>query len=282
MAKKKRIKKRPFAGQIAIVCGGSMGIGKETAREILLMGGSVCLIARHPEPLQRAAEEISAAKKDASQFVQTIVCDATDEEKLQPLLAAFVEQRGVPDYLINCVGQARPQCVQDLTLDDFRQRMELNYYGQLVPILILLPYFMEARKGTIANVSSMMGYFGIMGYTAYAPTKFALAGLSEALRHELKPYNISLSVLYPPDTDTPGLQKESEVRPAACAQIAGSVDLLSAQEVAEAFVEGILKKQFTILPGEAGWVWRLNRFAPWLVRRILDRKYARIHQQQNN
>lgn len=275
MAKQERIKERPFTDKIAIVCGGSMGIGKETAREIVLLGGSVCLVARHPEPLENTARELEAIKRDQAQFVETIVCDATDEEKLKPLLAAFVAQRGVPDYLINSVGYARPKYVQDLTLDDFRQRMEVNYFGQLVPIHILLPYFIEARKGHIANVSSMAGFNGIMGYAAYAPTKFALAGLSEVLRHELKPYNIDCSVIYPPDTDTPGLQKENEVRPAECAMIAGSVDMLSAQEVAEVFVEGLLKKQFTILPGEAGWVWRLNRFAPWFLRWALDWKYKR-------
>ncbi len=148
MAKEKGIKERPFAGRIALVCGGSLGIGKETAHEIVRLGGSVCLVARHAEPLQKAVEEIAAAKREPSQFVQAIRCDATDEARLEPLLADFVAQRGVPDYLINCVGQARPGCVQDLTTADFRQRMEINYFGQLVPILILLPYFMAARKGT--------------------------------------------------------------------------------------------------------------------------------------
>ena len=256
-----------------------MGIGKETAKEIILLGGSVCLIARNPQPLNSAAQEIEGVKQQDSQFVETIVCDTTNAAKLQPLLTAFVARHGVPDYLINCVGLARPRYVQKLTLQDFRDRMEVNYFGQLVPIHILLPYFIEARKGHIANVSSMMGYFGFMGYVAYSPTKFALVGLSEALRHELKPYNINCSVLYPPDTDTPGLHSEKEGRPKECSIIVGSVDLMSAQEVAQAFVEGLLKKQFTILPGEAGWVWRLNRFAPWLARRILDRKYDQARQQ---
>ena len=76
--------------------------------------------------------------------------------------------------MINVVGYAYPQYVQELTLEDYKKCMEVNYYGQLIPTLILLPYFMAARKGHIANVSSMMGYFGIMGYAAYAPTKFAI------------------------------------------------------------------------------------------------------------
>ena len=117
-------------------------------------------------------------------------------ERLEPPLTELVDRHGVPDYLIDVVGYGYPQYVQELTLEDCRKCVEVNYYGQLIPILILLPHFMAARKGHIANVSSMMGYFGTMGYAAYAPTKFAIVGLTEVLRNELKPYNISFSVMY--------------------------------------------------------------------------------------
>lgn len=273
MASQRRVREQPFADKTAIVCGGSMGIGKETAKEIALLGGSVCLVARRREPLEATAREIEEIKRGDSQFVETLRCDATDAERFKPLLTDFVERRGVPDYLINCVGYARPKYVQDLMLGDFRERMDTNYYGQLVPILLLLPYFLEARRGHIANVSSMMGYLGIIGYTAYAPTKFALVGLTDALRHELKPYNIRCSVLYPPDTDTPGFEKENETKPRECAIMSSTVKLLSAQKVAEVFVEGILKKRVAIMPGEAGMVWRLNRLFPWLVRWVTDWQY---------
>lgn len=272
MAKKSRIREQPLKDKIAIVCGGSKGIGKETAKEIAVLGGSVCIIARNRGPLESAAHEIKEIKQRDSHFVETIECDATDEGALKPLLTEFVDRQGVPDYLINAVGYAYPEYVQKLTLKDFRACMEVNYYGQLAPILILLPYFMAQRKGHIANVSSMMGYFGIMGYTAYAPTKFAIAGLTEALRHELKPYNIRCSVLYPPDTDTPGFRKENESKPPEYAMMSEKVKLLSAQKVAAVFVEGILKKKSAIMPGEAGLIWRLNRFFPWLVRLLTDRE----------
>jgi 3-dehydrosphinganine reductase len=275
MANASRIRKQPLKSKIAIVCGGSMGIGKETAKEIAVLGGSVCIIARNRGPLESAAHEIEAIKQENSQFVEIIACDATDEEALKPLLTEFVERQGVPDFLINAVGYAYPQYVHKLTLKDFKACMGVNFYGQLVPILILLPHFMKHGKGHIANVSSMMGYFGIMGYSAYAPTKFALAGLTETLRHELKPYNIRFSVLYPPDTDTPGFQMENESKPPECAMISEKVKLLSAPKVAEVFVEGILKKKYAIMPGEAGMVWWLNRFFPWLVRWLTDRSYAK-------
>ncbi len=279
MAKQYLIKKQPLKGKVAIVCGGSKGIGLESAKEIVLLGGSVAIIARQPETLEAAAHKIRPLARQATQFVEPIACDTTNHQKLAPLLAQFIERRGVPDLLINAVGYARPQYIQHLTLQDFKDIMDVNYYGQLIPILILLPHLMAARKGHIANVASMMGYFGIMGYAAYAPTKFAIVGLTEALRHELKPYNISFSVLYPPDTDTPGFQTENQTKPPECAALSKSARLLSAEKVAEVFVEGILKKQSAILPGEAALGWRLVRHLPWLARWIADTQYRQVRRE---
>jgi len=273
MAKQDQIKRHPLKNKIAVICGGSKGIGKETAKRIVQLGGSVCTIARHVEPLEAAAREMKDLMQENHQFVEIMTCDAANMEQLHPLLTGFVERRGIPDYLINAVGYAYPQYVQDLTLEDFRKCMDVNYYGQLIPILILLPHFMAARKGHIANVSSTMGYFGIMGYAAYSPTKFAIVGLTEALRNELKPYNINFSILYPSDTDTPGFEAENRTKPKECALMSANVKLMSAQKVAEVFVDGIIKKKYTILPGESGLLWKVNRYFPWLVRWITDSQF---------
>jgi 3-dehydrosphinganine reductase len=273
MAIQSQIQKQPLKNKIFIICGGSKGIGRETAKQIVRLGGSVCIIARHAEPLEDAVREVQDLVWDDAQFVESMTCDTTNMEQLQPLLTGFVHRHGVPDYLVNLVGYAYPQYVQNLTLDDYRKCMEVNYFGQLIPILILLPHFMAARKGHIANVSSMMGFFGIMGYAAYAPTKFAIVGMTESLRHELKPYNITFSVLYPPDTDTPGFEVENRTKPKECAMMSGNVKALKAQEVAEVFVDGLIRRKYAILSGEAGMVWRLNRYFPSLVRWITDREY---------
>jgi gluconate 5-dehydrogenase len=126
MAKQRQITRRPLKNKTAIVCGASKGIGKETAKEIVLLGGSVCVIARHVEPLQSAAREMQDLVREDSQFVEVIACDATDMEQLKSPLTEFVDRRGIPDYLINVVGYAYPQYVQELTLADFRKSMEVN------------------------------------------------------------------------------------------------------------------------------------------------------------
>lgn len=264
-----------FKDKIAIICGGSKGIGKETSKLVVKMGGSVLIIARDAEVLKTAAEEMNQLKILDSQFVEYISCDTTDMVKLKPLIEDFIGKHRVPDYLLNLVGYAYPQYIEKLTLDDFKKNMDVNFYGQLCPILILLPYFMKENRGYIANTSSVLGFFGMMSYATYCPSKFAIVGLTEALRHELKPHNIKFSILYPADTDTPGLAKENEISPEECKILSETVKLLSAEEVAKVFIKGIRKRKFNILPSGAKMTWLLNRYLPGLVRSFLDADYKK-------
>lgn len=282
MAKKKQIKKQPFRGQTVLVCGGSKGIGKETAKEIVRLGGNVGVVARDPDALGQAAREIEAEKASQSQFVETIVCDATDMGKLKPLIEKFIDQHGVPDVLVNMVGYAKPDYIQNMTLDDFKDNMDANYYGQLVPTLILLPYYMEAKQGHVAFVSSLGAIIGIIGYAAYTPTKAALVGLSETLRHELKPYNIAVSILYPPDTETPGFEIENVSKPPETAIISETANLYSAEKVAEVFVEGLARRKLTIVFGEAKLLRILYRHMPWLVHSFIDSDLQKARKKLRN
>ena len=268
----RRTRSQPMSGKTAVVCGGSKGIGKATACEFVRQGGSVCVVARDPRALEEAREEIGGLVHNGAQFVETIACDTTDRAGLEPQLSEFVDRHGVPDYLLNLVGYAHPQYVDELSLDDFQQAMDVNYYGQLVPLLILLPHFMEVGKGHVANVSSVLGYMGVMGYATYAPTKYALVGLTEALRHELKPHGIRFSILFPPDTDTPGFEKENETKPPEWS-VSDAPKLMSADDVARVFLDGLRKERFYILPGQASRLWRLSRMSPRLVHTVVDREY---------
>jgi len=130
-----------YAGKLAIVTGGSKGIGKATAKRIGKLGGNVCIVARGQEALNEASEEIKSVQSGLGQFVETISADCANMDQLSPLLNEFIEKYDVPDYLINSAGYAYPQYIEKLTLDDFKKNMDVNYYAQLVPILILLPHF---------------------------------------------------------------------------------------------------------------------------------------------
>jgi 3-dehydrosphinganine reductase len=268
------IRNFPLAGKSAIICGASKGIGKETAKRFVHLGGSSLLVARTLSTLDETAQEVRAESRLEGQIVESAACDATDEGTLKLLFDDHVQKRGVPDYLLNLVGGAYPQYLERLELEHFRQAMELNYFGQLIPTYTMLPYFLEAQRGHIAFASSMMGYFGIIGYAAYAPAKFATIGFAEVLRHELKPYGIKISVLFPPDTDTPGFENENRSKPPETAMLSQGAGLMSSSKVAEIFVEGLIKENYFILKGEASLAWRIHRFFPWLMRMITDSQYV--------
>jgi 3-dehydrosphinganine reductase len=275
MVDSRLVSKQPFNGKVAVVCGGSKGIGKETARLIVQLGGSVCLIARGEQALGETASELDALRNSDDQFVDSFACDASDFDAIKIGLDGFVEQRGTPDYLINVVGYAYPQYLEQLTLADFQRNMDINYYGQLAPTLVLLPYFIKAKGGHVTFVSSISGFLATMGYATYAPTKFALVGLAEVLRHEMKPYHIDVSILYPPDTDTPGFELENQTKPPETAMLSETAKLLPPEKVADAFIKGLLKRRFHIVVGEGQWIWPVKRIFPSLVNLIIDQDYAK-------
>ena len=266
----------PFTGKTAIICGGSKGIGKETAKLFVQMGGSCLVIARNEEILNQARVEIEAKITGDGQFVQSAACDTTDAEKLAPILEDFLDQHGLPDYLLNVVGYAHPEYAHKLSLDDYRSNMNANYYGQLVPTLILLPHFVEAKKGHIAFVTSVGGIMSLIGYAAYSPSKYALVGLAESLRHELKPYNINISILFPVDTDTPGFERENTTKPPETSMISDTAKLVSPDKVAEKFIAGLRKKKYEIIFGEGRLIWIIMRYAPNLLRAYLDMQLRQV------
>jgi 3-dehydrosphinganine reductase len=260
-----------LAGRTAIVCGGSQGIGRSTAAEIIRQGGSVAVVARGNGALQQAAERLRALAQDPGQFVEVIAGDTTDRDDIGPKLEAFMEGRGVPDYLINAVGYAQPDYASNLALEDYQRQMDFNYFGQLIPTLVVLPHMVAERRGHIAFVSSVLGYLGMIGYASYSPSKFALVGLAEVLRHELRPDGVRVSVFYPADTDTPGLARENVTKPSETQGLSGNVKVAHPDDVARQFVKGILRGKFHILASGAGLWWRLQRYAPQLIRVYGDR-----------
>jgi 3-dehydrosphinganine reductase len=271
MTSKKLLKNQPFKEQSAIICGASEGIGLATAKEIVKLGGNVCIIARREEKLVEAKLTLTSLKVDDSQHIESISCDTTDMNTLKPLIEKYMDEHGVPEYLINVVGMALPDYVENYALEDFKNHMDVNYYGQLVPTLILLPHFMERRSGHIAFVASVAAYIGLIGYTAYTPTKAAIVGLAETLKNELSPYKIDISVIFPPDTETSTFERENKLKPDECKIISERGGLMQPEEIAEPFIEGILDKDFYITPGEAGWMFWVKRHFPKLVFWILDR-----------
>jgi short-subunit dehydrogenase len=126
--------------------------------------------------------------------------------------------------------------------------MEVNYLGAVHLVRAILPE-MRARGGRIVLIASGAALIGLYGHTSYAPSKFAVRGFAEALRSELSAGNIGVSVVYPPDTDTPGFREERRARPEIADRLAAAGGLMTADQVAAAIMRGIAREQFVIAPG---------------------------------
>ena len=271
----RKVIKKELKGKVAVICGGSKGIGKETAKLFAKLGADILIIARDLEALEQTKKECIQQADSSNQEIDIQSCDCTDYDKLKPILENYILKKGIPDFLINLVGYAISQYVEKITLLEFKNNFETNYYGQLIPTLILLPHMMNKKNGQIVFVSSALGYMGFMGFASYSPSKFALVGLAESLRNELSPYNIKISVLYPSDTDTPGLEMENRTKPQECKSISGKAKLFQPDTVAKFFVKGVLKKKFTIMKGDVKLYWWIKRFAPRLVFSFIDGDLAK-------
>ncbi|NEO72478.1 MAG: SDR family oxidoreductase [Moorea sp. SIO3H5] len=243
--------------QHAIITGGSSGIGKATAKLLAQKGANLTLIARDAAKLEQAKVEIEGMRSQSGfkgtthpqAKILTISADVSQQIQVEAGIEQAIDQIGPADLLITSAGIAYPGYFQELPIEVFEQTMAVNYFGSLYAIKAVLPSMVEQHKGHIVLLSSGAGLIGIYGYTPYSPTKFALRGLAESLRGELKPQGIHVSIVYPPDTDTPQLEAENKTKPLETKMITGSAEMWSATAVADQIVRGIEKKQFGIMPG---------------------------------
>lgn len=257
-----------FGNKVALITGGSSGIGLALGQRIAELGGEVVLVARREAPLADAAQQIKARTPRAR--VETLALDVADEDAVAAKVGALAERLPI-HHVFNNAGVVMPGRFLELETKHFRDMMRINYEGAVHVCRAALPSMVKRGAGHVLNVSSMAGLIGIYGYTAYAASKFALAGFSQALRAELWPHGIKVTVCFPPDTDTPQLAFENQYKPAETRAIAGNVKTLRPEEVAEAILRGMDQGEFEIVPGLDGKISAIaSRVAPRLVRWVCD------------
>lgn len=253
----------PWKDKLAFITGGSSGIGLALARLLAAKGAHVWLAARERDRLESALREVELARNSPSQRCGFVSADLSVAAEAANAISKVVESSGVPDLIINSAGAAHPGYVQDLSFDIFRWMMETNYFATLYVTKAVLPGIMERRSGHIVNISSIAGFLGLFGYTAYSASKFAVTGFSESLRAELKPYGVRVSVAFPPDTDTPQLAYENQYKPSETKAISGAAHALSADKVAQAILQQTERGRFLVFPGlEARLIYILSSKLP--------------------
>ncbi len=274
-----------YQDKTAFITGGSTGIGLAIAKALAAQGSHVVIFARTVSKLESAKTEIDAFSKNSKlcttkQKINYYSVDTADNEAVKTVFARAVSENSVPDILINCVGIAQPDYFENITFDIFDKTIKTNLYSTWNAVYSILPY-MKKKGGYIVNTSSVAGFIGVFGYTDYCMTKFGIIGFSDALRQELSQYNIAVSVLCPPDTDTPGLEAENKNKPAETKEIGGKAKLLQPEFVAEAVLKGIQKNKKMIIPGFDGKMsLLLKRFFPSLLEWIMNNSIQKVQKRK--
>jgi 3-dehydrosphinganine reductase len=257
-----------FSGKTILITGGSSGIGLAFARLAALEGADVVIAARRKDVLEEARAGL--VKRTPQAKVEALVLDVADEADVMARVGELVARQPI-DVLVNNAGVVLPGRFLELPSAEFRRMMDINYFGAVHTCRAVLPSMVARKRGHVLNVASLAGVIGIYGYTPYAASKFALAGFSQALRAEMWPHGVGVSICNPPDTDTPQLAFENQYKPAETKAIAGNVKTLGADQVAEAMARGIEKGRFEIYPDLGS---RLSAFAqgvvPGVVRWVCD------------
>ncbi|XP_033849038.1 3-ketodihydrosphingosine reductase [Acipenser ruthenus] len=242
-------------GAHVVVTGGSSGIGKCIAIECYKQGAFITLVARDENKLLQAKKEI---EKHAINDKQIVLCISVDVSKeygqVESVIKQAQEKLGPVDMLVNCAGITVAAKFEEVEVDCFKRLMEVNYLGSVYPTRAVIPTMKERRMGRIVFVSSQAGQLGLFGYTAYSPSKFALRGLAESLQMEIKPYNIYVTVAYPPDTDTPGLAEENKTKPLETKLISETSCLCQPEQVAKVIVKDAVQGNFNSSVGPDGYM----------------------------
>ncbi len=245
-----------------VITGASSGIGRSVALEMARRGAHVVLGARRLEQLEAVAAQCRALGVRAA----AVATDVTRPEDCRSLIAAA----GQVDVLVNNAGFAVYDAVADARPEDLRGMMDTNFFGAVHCIQAVLPQMLARREGTIVNVGSITGIMGYARMGGYCATKFAMHGMTEALRNEVLGRGVRVALVCPGTTETEFFVKaERGKMPAASRLLLALSSDRVARAVCDAAEDGRYRR---ILPLLARVYMRLKeifpRFAHLLMRRV--------------
>src|SRR5947209_1294373 len=182
-------------GAVAVVTGGSRGIGREVAKQAAQKGARVGLIARSGRDLEAVLKEIGGRGAVAT-------ADVTDQQATEQALAHLASELGPVDILVNNAGIGSYGRVSDLSVEEFERVMRVNYFSCVYATKAVLPSMLERRRGHIVNLASIAGRIGAPMEAAYSASKFAMVGFTEALAFEVGPAGVGVSMVNPGPVET--------------------------------------------------------------------------------
>jgi len=257
-----------FKGTATFITGASSGIGAAVAKEIARQGGNVILAARREERLQELAAEIDSMGSKAL----ITVCDITRDNDLKEAVARADEVFGHIDYVFANAGFGVAGRFERLTLDDFRRQFDTNVFGVINTIQATRDHLVASR-GCLAITGSVNGYIATPRLSAYCMSKFAVHGLANALRYELRPHGVGVVLIVPGyiATEVRRVDKQGVFRPEAQDRVPRWL-VMAPDKAARHIVRALYKrKRETIITFHALFGILLQRYLPGLVFTVLSR-----------
>jgi len=246
---------------VVIITGASSGIGEASARVLGQAGAKVVLAARRLDKLEAIAKELQAAGAEAL----PVAADLSQLPDIQNLIQQTLSKFGRVDVLFNNAGFGRLDWLENLDpVKDIEAQYMVNVLGVVQATRQVLPIMIKQKAGHIINMASVAGWVGTPTYTIYASCKFAVRGFSEALRREVAPWGIRVSVLYPGGVATEfeahaGIQRKTKITTPKWM-------VLTPEAVGRAVVDLIQRPRADlILPWPFRFTVWLNQVFPWLV-----------------
>jgi len=208
-----------ISGAKALVTGGSEGIGRGIAEALIAKGADVVITGRDEAKLAAAAEEIGAGH---------IAGDVGDEADAVRTMEEFIERHGRIDVLVNNAGFGTFAPLVETRLEDLKAVFETNVYGAFLMAREAAKHFIEQGSGHLVNISSTAGTKGGKGGTAYSSSKFALRGMTECWRAELRPHDVRVMLVNPSEVQTEffskvGFEQEASAKKLRPEEIAAAI-----------------------------------------------------------
>jgi 3-oxoacyl-[acyl-carrier protein] reductase len=176
----------------AVITGGTAGIGLAMAKVIIAAGGKAAVCGRNPDRVK--------ALNDAG--IPAFVADVTSESQMREFLSAVVSEWGAYNVLVNNAAYGHFAPLTELRTEDFEALLKVDVLGAMICGQLAARYFIEQGGGNIVNISSTAGLSGFPGGTAYVAAKFALRGMTECWRAELRKHHVRVMLINPSEVQT--------------------------------------------------------------------------------
>jgi short-subunit dehydrogenase len=261
-----------FSGQVVVVTGASMGLGRALALEFARHGASVVLAARSKAKLEAVAREIGAQAGSAPALV--VETDVAQRDSLARMVETTVARLGRLDVLVNNAGYGMSALLEATPPAELERIFAVNVFGPVHAVQLALPHLETSGRGIVVNVGSVIGRRAVPVLGAYCMTKFALAAFSESLRAELSRRHVHVLHVEPGLTAT-GFG-ENRVVVGDHPRHFQSRFVMSAETAARRTVAAVERRSDRVVLTLSGKVLILaNTLAPGLLNRILARSTTR-------